>query len=187
MPKIVNTDEKKREIAGFALENFLNLGYRKTTIQSISLSSRIGRSTFYQYFENKEEIFCEAILYLLDEVKRRISVIAEDPLKNSKEKYHSLFSMITELPKGKTLNVFELSQIVSSFEKQRQPLIEAIQEMELFLISLFDDFCEKKEGENSKFLASLWKNLVIMYYENSFPPNFMEKKIEQLATTLLEG
>lgn len=181
MPKIVNTDEKKREIARFALEIFLNLGYQKTTIQSISRSSGIGRSTFYQYFENKEEIFLEAMLYLLSDVKQRLQTIVEDSQKSIEEKCLALFVTIPELPKGKVINVFELSQIISSFENQGDQLFSAIEEMQEFLVSLFKHLFEDNRQEEGRFLASLWKSFVIMYYENSFSSQFMTNKINQLS------
>lgn len=61
MPKIVDYEEKKNEIAVKAIEVFIEKGYYNTNISDIAKRSGMGRTNFYQYFKNKDEIYDFAI------------------------------------------------------------------------------------------------------------------------------
>ena len=56
MPKIVDKDQRKAEIARMAMEVFARTGFEKATIQEIAEEGGIGKGTIYQYFATKEEI-----------------------------------------------------------------------------------------------------------------------------------
>jgi AcrR family transcriptional regulator len=57
----VKTEEKRQEIVAIAIEVFRQRGYASTSISEIS--SRLGgsKSTLYNYFESKEELFVSAM------------------------------------------------------------------------------------------------------------------------------
>lgn len=59
MPKIVDKEERRREIALAAMELFGHQGLHKTTIEQIAKAAKIGKGTVYLYFSNKEEIVME--------------------------------------------------------------------------------------------------------------------------------
>jgi len=61
MPKIVDYEEKKKEIAVKAIEVFIEKGYYRANISDIAKRSGMGRTNFYQYFSNKDEIYDFAI------------------------------------------------------------------------------------------------------------------------------
>jgi AcrR family transcriptional regulator len=56
-----NHDEIRDKIVGSARSYFARFGLFKTTIDDISHSLRMGKSSLYYYFKNKEEIF-EAVI-----------------------------------------------------------------------------------------------------------------------------
>ena len=59
------TDKKNartREIAQAALAVFSNTGYAQTGIEQIAQEAGIGKSTVYEYYKTKEELFLAAIM-----------------------------------------------------------------------------------------------------------------------------
>jgi AcrR family transcriptional regulator len=57
MPKIVNHEEKKLEIATMAIDVFSEKGYYNTNLVDVAEKCNLGRTTLYQYFKNKDEIY----------------------------------------------------------------------------------------------------------------------------------
>ena len=66
MPKVVDLDRKKAEIAHKALYAFAFEGYHKASLGAIARMCHIGRTTIYEYFRNKDEIFSYALSYSFD-------------------------------------------------------------------------------------------------------------------------
>ena len=56
MPKIVDKDSKRAEIAKAAIDILAQKGFERTTIQEIADVANIGKGTVYEYFKSKEEI-----------------------------------------------------------------------------------------------------------------------------------
>lgn len=62
MPKIVDIEQKKLEIIDRAINVFSEKGYYNTNLIDIAKACSMGRTTLYQYFNNKDEIY----LYILE-------------------------------------------------------------------------------------------------------------------------
>lgn len=65
-------DSKKEHILNIAQRIFARFGIRKTTMDEIARLARMGKSTLYYYFKNKEEIFAEVIHKESAIVKRKL-------------------------------------------------------------------------------------------------------------------
>jgi AcrR family transcriptional regulator len=110
MPKIVNRDKKRSEIAQKAIALLAKKGFQATTIQDIADAAGLGKGTIYHYFKTKEEIllvvseelFQEkersfgAALLRLNEPMEKLSVLIEEALKVT-EDLENLFIVYTEL------------------------------------------------------------------------------------------
>lgn len=57
MPKIIDYDEKRLEIASDAIEVFSKKGYYNTNLKDIAKATDMGRTSLYKYFRNKDEIY----------------------------------------------------------------------------------------------------------------------------------
>ncbi|HBH13041.1 MAG: Uncharacterized protein XD91_0198 [Clostridiales bacterium 38_11] len=57
MPKIVNHEKRKLQIANQAMKVFSEKGYYNTSLEDLSSSCNMGRTTLYKYFRNKDEIY----------------------------------------------------------------------------------------------------------------------------------
>ncbi|RXJ60596.1 TetR family transcriptional regulator [Candidatus Marinarcus aquaticus] len=65
-PKVVNKDERRREIA-LSCISLVNQGIRKITVSQVAKTAGIGKGTVYEYFENKEDIIFEIINIHIEE------------------------------------------------------------------------------------------------------------------------
>lgn len=78
MPKIVNYEKRKEEILDKAMKVFISRGYYNTKLSDISSRCGMGRTTLYQYFKNKDEIFYYAINRTIDQLMNRIQIIVQN-------------------------------------------------------------------------------------------------------------
>lgn len=62
MPKIVDVEQKKLDIADKSIAVFADKGYYNTNLSDIAKACSMGRTTLYQYFKNKDEIY----MYILE-------------------------------------------------------------------------------------------------------------------------
>lgn len=72
MPKIVNREKKRSEIAKKAIEVFAERGFQATTIQDIADAAHLGKGTIYHYFKTKEEILLTVSVEILKEMERSL-------------------------------------------------------------------------------------------------------------------
>jgi len=69
LPKIVDHEERKRDIMEMALAIFIEEGYANTKLANIADKCCIARTTLYQYFGNKDDIFKYAIKTFTDSLQ----------------------------------------------------------------------------------------------------------------------
>ncbi len=84
MPKIVDKEQKRKEIARKTMPLLAKYGFENTPIRKITAEVGIGKGTFYDYFTNKEDMLNEIIrLLFADWTKLVITKIGniDDPLK----------------------------------------------------------------------------------------------------------
>jgi AcrR family transcriptional regulator len=79
MPKVVDIERKKAEIAHKALYVFAFEGFHRTTMAQIAQMCHIGRTTIYEYFRNKDEIFTYTLKQSFDAVKLEFRDVLADP------------------------------------------------------------------------------------------------------------
>ena len=110
MPRIVDRDKKRSEIAQKAIEVLAKRGFQATTIQEIADAAGLGKGTVYHYFKTKEEIlsvvseeiFHEmersfgAALLRIDKPMEKLSALIEEALHVTEDVEH-LFIVYTEL------------------------------------------------------------------------------------------
>jgi AcrR family transcriptional regulator len=60
---MINKDEYRKRIIVASSQIFSHFGYKKTTMEEIAKGLKMGKSSIYYYFESKEEIFEEVVLY----------------------------------------------------------------------------------------------------------------------------
>jgi AcrR family transcriptional regulator len=97
MPKIVDLDQKKAEIAHKALYAFAFEGYHKTSLGAIARMCGIGRTTIYEYFRDKDEIFSYALSHSFDRLQPDFRQILQQPGLTSLERIAAILRAILTL------------------------------------------------------------------------------------------
>ncbi|MBN1952988.1 MAG: TetR/AcrR family transcriptional regulator [Bacteroidales bacterium] len=87
-------EEKRQTIMRAAMEEFASAGYDLSSIQKIIKASDIPRGSFYQYFENKADLFGEVMV----EITRRKMVYIRPVIDRDAE--YGLFELMKELVKA---------------------------------------------------------------------------------------
>jgi AcrR family transcriptional regulator len=75
--------DKAREIARAALDQFTQKGFVSARLENIAAAAGIGKSTIYEYFRNKEELFAAAVQEAFEawfNDIREICAQTEDPM-----------------------------------------------------------------------------------------------------------
>ncbi|QUH31063.1 TetR/AcrR family transcriptional regulator [Vallitalea guaymasensis] len=78
MPKIVDTEAIRIEIIKKAFDVFVKKGYYKSSMTDITKSCNMKRTTIYHYFKNKDEIFEQTVLYVIETLENDIIDISND-------------------------------------------------------------------------------------------------------------
>jgi AcrR family transcriptional regulator len=94
MPKIVDYKQKKYQIMQEAVKAFVELGYSGTQLSHIAERCHMGRTTLYQYFKNKDEIFFYATDYILRLFQQNFQGIIKKPNISNIEKISSIIVLI---------------------------------------------------------------------------------------------
>ena len=72
MPKIVDKEQKKSEIARVAIQLFSEKGFENATLQNIADAAGVGKGTIYHYFKSKFDILKQIVTELLNEFNSAI-------------------------------------------------------------------------------------------------------------------
>ena len=80
--RIVDKEQKRRDIARAAMEVFSERGFDATSMSLVAGSAGVGKGTIYEYFDSKDEMIAAAILIWLEDIiegARSLSQRIEDP------------------------------------------------------------------------------------------------------------
>lgn len=95
LPKVVDYEVRRKEILENASEVFAVKGYEKTKLADISEKCGIGRTTLYQYFKNKEDIFYYTATEAFKQIEEKVESIVEDESLTFLEKLKKLVFELT--------------------------------------------------------------------------------------------
>ncbi|NQY95088.1 MAG: TetR/AcrR family transcriptional regulator [Campylobacteraceae bacterium] len=94
-PKVVDKNEKRREIALSCHELIHDKGIRKITIAQVAKMAGIGKGTVYEYFENKDDIVFEIINMHIEQYHNHFLETIKD-VTNTKEKVYHFFKFVLD-------------------------------------------------------------------------------------------
>lgn len=143
MPKIVDVQEKKQEIYKSATQVFLDKGYNNTTLLDIAKLCKMGRSTIYQYFKNKEEIFFEVSISFFSELVSNLDSIMLEEGISSTEKIKKMLSIFIFDSKADSQRFFQLAKVLM-FLKENNSVFE--NKFKFFYLSVQDMFFQIVES-----------------------------------------
>jgi len=85
------SDEKKAKIIEASLSEFENNDYDQASINQIVLNSEISKGSFYQYFQDKKDLYKYLIQLMIDEKLKYITPVMMNPFE------HSFFDVIRDM------------------------------------------------------------------------------------------
>lgn len=119
MPKVVDSIEKKLIIAQTALDIFCQKGFYNTNMQDIAKACEMGRSTLYDYFKNKEEIFIFCLEEFFEAIDTQVINAKCDDSASAMTKIRTLLKAITDSYINAGDKIFVLLDIWAVPEKRK--------------------------------------------------------------------
>ena len=131
---MTNQIDRKKLILESALENFIEDGYDRATIQDIANKAGVGKGTIYEYFSSKEELFYEVILtaitHAFSEWKHAVSKPGpiESKIRGMYEQNVELFRSQTDLRAIMLKDIGKIpKQVHQQVEKQQAKMLTHIE------------------------------------------------------------
>ena len=93
MPKVVDKEQKRKDIAASCSELMLEEGIKNLTVAEVAKTAGIGKGTVYEYFKNKEDMVFE----IINSYIAQFQIDIEEKLsfaKTSREKVFVFFDFI---------------------------------------------------------------------------------------------
>jgi AcrR family transcriptional regulator len=110
----LDQNEKKHEILKNAFDVFLEEGFEDTTFQKIADRSQITRTTLYQYFRNKLDIFNYSIQIFMKDVENEIqNACAEAGLDAVQKLTRTIKIILDRIEKNKKLLTVVLDFLIN--------------------------------------------------------------------------
>ncbi len=138
-------EEKRHKILAAAQNEFLNVSYREVSINRIIKDAGIPRGSFYQYFEDKRDLF----LYIMQVHKEELFDMVSEQLK---EQGGDLFECVESI-----MNRF----IEHAFDREHKAIRILFEEPWIFEMMweeiLYDPCCSRPES--SKLVNSIDRSL----------------------------
>jgi len=95
LPKIVNKEEKRKEIAKSCIYLLEDVGIKKLTVSAAAKAAGVGKGTIYEYFESKEDIIF-AIIEIHIAESSNIILEKMNGAVTTKDKLQCFFSFVIE-------------------------------------------------------------------------------------------
>jgi len=98
VPKVL----REQQILDIAEQQFIELGYEITTVESVRLAAGVSRPMIYEYYGSKDRLFLACVKRVREEYEARLSKIWESndaPLDLIERAAYLYFSIIKENPK----------------------------------------------------------------------------------------
>ncbi len=176
MPKIVNVEEKKAEIHQAAAQVFFDKGYEATTLSDIAKASNVGRSTIYQYFKNKEEIFYEFSISFFSELVSSLDAIMSSDI-HSTEKLKKMLAVFIVQNGASSERFFQLAKVLlflksnsTAFESKFKFLYLSVQDMFYQVIEQGQKIGEIKKCDSESMTTAIFglaQSIILQTYLNS--------------------
>ncbi|MEJ2040714.1 MAG: TetR/AcrR family transcriptional regulator, partial [Desulfosarcinaceae bacterium] len=103
--------DKAREIAAAALDQFTHMGFVAASLEKIAAAAGIGKSTIYEYYKNKDELFVAAVEEASDSWFKEVEEICRqtrDPLQRLEKIAASFLNCEDYPPKASQRFYFEI-------------------------------------------------------------------------------
>ena len=94
-PKVVDKEQRRKEIATACESLIHDVGIKKITVAQVAKIAGIGKGTIYEYFENKDDIIFEIINIHIERYHNDFLETIKD-VKTTKEKVFHFFKFVLD-------------------------------------------------------------------------------------------
>lgn len=135
---VVVKEKVRKEIVRVSRRIFTRRGYRKTTMEEISEATKMGKSSIYYYFRNKEDIFRAVVTYEAKQLKNKLDkIIQKEENPSDRLRAYILFRLhhvrtlsnfYAALNDESLSHINFIPRIRKGFEKEEQYMVRSILE-----------------------------------------------------------
>ena len=94
-PRVVDKEQRRKEIALSCLDLIHDVGIKKLTVSQVAIKAGIGKGTIYEYFENKDDIVFEIMNIHIDTYHNEFLETIKD-VKSTKQKIFHFFKFVID-------------------------------------------------------------------------------------------
>lgn len=189
MPKQIDHEQRKKEILYAALEVFAIEGYKNTNLGLIASACGLSRTTVYQYFKDKSEVFLYAIKSTTDAVLAKYSTEEWTSIADPEEKLLKIMLDILDTADTYEKEIKNLAKFIAEVDYDIQDIIKRRTARLAFLLARSIRDIVKKTNHKKKINAQEEAQKLIVLVESYclqmfyLPQN--KKVVRELVTDLI--
>ncbi len=161
MAKIVDKEQKRRDIALSCKNLFLTQGIKDVTISQMAQSASVGKGTIYEYFQNKEEVVFEIVNILMQKHAKKLAQELQT-LSSTKEKikkFSEFFYSAQDIELRTFYKNFISLTLISENREMREFQTQSMQEYYRWFVEILQDGIDA--GELQKEIMGLSLGLFV--------------------------
>lgn len=191
MPKQIDHDQRRKEILYASLDVFAREGYKNTNLGLIASACGLSRTTVYQYFKDKSEIFLYAIKSTTDAMLAKYSTEEWARITDPEEKLLKVMYDILDTADNYEKEIKNLTKFISEVDYDIQDIIKRRTARLAFLLARVIRDILKKSNSKRKINAQEEAQKLIVLVESYclqmvyLPQN--KNLVRELVTGLIEN
>jgi len=144
VPRVVDREQRKKEIAGIALDLYAEKGFEGTSISGIARLAGIGKGTIYEYFDSKEQLMISALTAWVETLSRKAEGELEgldDPVERLKKIVRGIMEGFISDPRKLKLIVTMFHMLITdkTFYARHNMAREVLQGMQKTIVGILQD------------------------------------------------
>lgn len=153
MPKHIDHEQRKKEILYAALDVFAHEGYKDTNLGLIASSCGLSRTTVYQYFKDKSQIFHFAVKNTTDTMFEKYSSKEWDEIQDPSRKLSLVLNDILDTADGHEREIVNLVMVLKDIDGDLYDTIKRrTAKLTLFLSRMIREILRQNPSERTKAL-----------------------------------
>lgn len=191
MPKQIDHDQRRKEILYASLDVFAREGYKNTNLGLIASACGLSRTTVYQYFKDKSEIFLYAIKSTTDAMLAKYSTEEWARITDPEEKLLKVMYDILDTADNYEKEIKNLTKFITEVDYDIQDIIKRRTARLAFLLARVIRDIVKKSNSQRKINAQEEAQKLIVLVESYclqmvyLPQN--KNLVRELVTDLIEN
>lgn len=125
--------DRKQDILQAATKSFSLYGYKATTMDQVAKLANVGKGTIYTFFANKEELFNEIIIKLIEDMEQKANAVINENNSFQENVHFALYEML-------------------DFRREHQLMIKLVQEQRDIGTPIVQDVLNKVEESILSFI-----------------------------------